>query len=145
MFGDIIHGALLTLIATMMLFSARKPGTFFGTLGSARYLLLLMGLFATYCGFIYNDMTSIPLKVFGDSCYERKINGEVLQKADCVYPIGIDPVWYLSKNELTFINSLKMKLAVIIGVAQMALGVCMKGLNNLYYRKPVDFIFEFIP
>lgn len=101
----------------MMLFSKRKPGTFFGALGSARYLLLLMGLFATFCGFIYNDMTSIPLKVFGESCYQKNGLGEVILKEDCVYPVGIDPVWYLSKNELTFINSLKMKLAVIIGVA----------------------------
>ena len=38
-----------------------------------------------------------------------------------------------------------MKLAVIVGVAQMALGVFMKGLNNIHYKKPVDFIFEFLP
>lgn len=38
-----------------------------------------------------------------------------------------------------------MKMAVIIGVMQMSLGVCMKGLNSLYFKRYVDFFFEFIP
>ena len=118
MFGDILHGAMLFLFATLLCFSKRTPGTAFGELGKVRHLLLLMGFFATFCGFMYNDLTSIPLYLFGHSCYEIKEGAkEAEQKPDCVYPVGIDPVWYLSKNELTYINSLKMKLAVIIGVA----------------------------
>jgi V-type H+-transporting ATPase subunit a len=78
-------------------------------------MLLLMGFFATYCGFIYNDMMAMPLNLFG-SCYT---NGEheATLSPDCVYPFGVDPKWYVSKNELAFLNSLKMKLAVIYGVA----------------------------
>ena len=106
----------------------------------------MMGFFATFCGFIYNDMTSIPIYLFGPSCYEGGHGDKhATYKEDCTYPVGVDPIWYLAKNELTYVNSLKMKLAVIFGVAQMALGVCMKGLNSLYYKKPIDFIFEFIP
>ena len=146
MFGDIIHGALLFIFATILCFSERKPGTAFGELGKARHFLLMMGFFSTYCGFIYNDMTSIPVKVFGESCYEIK-HGETYAKLkpNCVYPVGIDPAWYLSVNELTYVNSLKMKLAVIFGVAQMALGVCLKGMNSIYFGRSIDFIFEFIP
>lgn len=40
---------------------------------------------------------------------------------------------------------MKMKLAVIIGVAQMSLGICMKGLNAMYFRNMLDFVGEFIP
>jgi len=40
---------------------------------------------------------------------------------------------------------MKMKLAVIIGVTQMTLGICMKGLNSIYFKKYLDFFFEFIP
>lgn len=119
MFGDIMHGIILLTFSIILCFSERKPGTVMGTLGEARYLFLLMGFFSTYCGFIYNDMTSIPLKVFGDSCYDTRstAEGEVAeQKEDCVYPFGVDPIWFATKNELNYINSLKMKLSVIFGV-----------------------------
>jgi V-type H+-transporting ATPase subunit a len=62
-----------------------------------------------------------------------------------VYGFGVDPAWYTGHNELTFLNSLKMKIAVILGVAQMALGVILKGLNYRYQGKRVDFWFEFVP
>lgn len=42
-------------------------------------------------------------------------------------------------------NSLKMKLSVIFGVLQMALGVVMKAYNSVQFKRPIDFIFEFIP
>jgi len=38
-----------------------------------------------------------------------------------------------------------MKIAVIIGVLQMSLGIVMKGFNAIHFGKPLDFIFEFIP
>jgi V-type H+-transporting ATPase subunit a len=38
-----------------------------------------------------------------------------------------------------------MKLAVIFAILQMSLGIFMKGVNSVYFRKPLDFIFEFIP
>lgn len=42
-------------------------------------------------------------------------------------------------------NSLKMKLSVILGVLQMALGVCMKAANSIYFKNKMDFFFEFVP
>ena len=45
---------------------------------------------------------------------------------------GIDPAWYLSDKELPYINSFKMKTAVIFGVAHMVLGILIKGLNSAY-------------
>lgn len=117
----------------------------------ARYMFLLMGMFAAFSGFCYNDFMAIPLWTF-NSCYDlEKVshNGhekvEAIYKEDCVYPVGVDPTWYLSANLLTFVNSLKMKLSVILGVAQMALGVCMKGLNALYFKNKLDFYCEFVP
>ena len=38
-----------------------------------------------------------------------------------------------------------MKIAVILGVMQMALGICMKAFNNVHFGKTVDFLFEFLP
>ena len=40
---------------------------------------------------------------------------------------------------------MKMKLAVIVGVAHMALGILMKGFNAAYYKCKTDFFFEFVP
>jgi len=48
-------------------------------------------------------------------------------------------------NELTFMNSYKMKLAVIIGVIHMTFGIILKGINAVYFKNWIDFIFEFIP
>lgn len=121
-----------------------------------------MGFFATYCGIIYNDFLAVPLWLF-DSCYpltylpkKADINDHeawehehqkfsTKQIDDCTYPIGVDPVWHLGKNELTYLNSLKMKLSVIFGVLQMSLGICMKAFNASYHKRNIDFFFEFLP
>lgn len=62
-----------------------------------------------------------------------------------MYAIGFDPIWKFSTNELTFSNSLKMKTSVIFGVVQMSLGIFMKAFNALYFKRYVDFFFEFLP
>jgi len=38
-----------------------------------------------------------------------------------------------------------MKLAVILGVTQMSLGIIMKGVNAINFGSATDFIFEFVP
>ncbi len=81
-------------------------------------MILMMGIFATFAGFIYNDYASFPLMALGDSCY--KSTEDATLKEDCVYPVGIDPMWYMGSNELIFMNSLKMKLSVILGEFKVA-------------------------
>lgn len=34
-----------------------------------RYMIIMMGFFAFYCGWIYNDFMAMNINVFG-SCYE---------------------------------------------------------------------------
>ena len=161
MFGDIGHGFVLFLIGAVLcllsdVIRAKAPGME-GLLGM-RYIFVLMGIFATFAGLIYNDFMAIPLWIF-DSCYEMtEIHNEshhvpghegvgirVTPVKDCVYPIGVDPVWHLGSNELAFMNSMKMKLSVILGVLQMGLGVCMKALNARHFKNKLDFFFEFVP
>ena len=91
---------------------------------------------------MYNDFMSIPLNLF-DSCYNPK-NGKRLD-ANCVYPMGVDPIWYGTKQELIFLNSFKMKFAVIIGILHMTLGLIQKALNALYFRKYNKLLHEFLP
>lgn len=125
-----------------------------------------MGLFAFYNGFIYNEFFAIPFEIFG-SCYSEEIvvvgndlaanspaaPNEVYdpkqfgfrREEDCVYSFGVDPRWFQSDQNLAYTNNMKMKISVILAILQMSLGILMKGLNSVYFKRPLDFIFEFIP
>ena len=171
MYGDVGHGTCillggLYLLATYPTFAAGKAA---GTVGdneildgiySARYMLTMMGACAVYVGLVYNDCFSLALALF-DSGYrwggaENGLIGTVSPgsianttasygTASNVYPFGVDPVWHISSNELLFFNSMKMKTAVIFGVAQMSGGIFLKGLNALYFGERVVFCLEFLP
>lgn len=151
MFGDIGHGFMLFLVGCLLCFLAEPLSkTSLRPIVMARYLITMMGFFATYCGICYNDFMSIPIE--GGTCYtwwEVKEEGVIHTYGDltpdCIYSIGVDPIWYQSTNELTYMNTLKMKTSVIFGVAQMSLGIFMKAANSLYFKRYVDFYFEFLP
>jgi V-type H+-transporting ATPase subunit a len=51
----------------------------------------------------------------------------------------------LASNELMFVNSLKMKLSVILGVSHMVLGIILKGLNALFECDLIELLFIFFP
>ena len=147
MFGDVFSGSLLLLAGIWACCATPTPGSAAASVAFARHFLLLMGIFSVFCGVVYNDFTSVSLYMFGDSCWELPEVGNDTSKLkpDCVYPIGIDPVWYMATNEILFVNSVKMKIALILGVLQMTLGIFLKGCNDLYHRRAIDFLFEFIP
>jgi V-type H+-transporting ATPase subunit a len=63
---------------------------------------------------------------------------------DCVYAFGTDPAWYLSSNMLTFVNSIKMRMSVIIGIAHMSMGITVKGFNAIAKGQWIVLIFEVI-
>ena len=44
-----------------------------------------------------------------------------------------------------FVNFLKMKLSAILGVAHMVLGIFLKGVNTIFEKDIIEFIFIFIP
>ena len=148
MFGDIGHGLLLFITSVYIEVNYNKilnSDSFLKGMLRYRYIFLLMGFYSLFCGIIYNDFMSIPLSLFS-SCYINDKNTKEVKKIkNCTYPIGIDPKWYAATNDLTFMNSFKMKCSVIVGVIQMTLGIFLRGLNNLYFGDYIGFIFEFIP
>lgn len=109
-------------------------------------------------GLLYNEFFAIPQDWFG-SCYDLNTRMDSTttfplnspgfsfpQKngADCVYPFGVDPAWYVSPSLLTVTNSIKMKISVIIAVFHMSTGIMVKGLNNVFRKEWLALVFEVI-
>lgn len=64
MFGDIGHGFLLFLFGTFLCLAAETlKGGALGGIVQARYLIVLMGVFATFHGIMYNDFMSLPIEL----------------------------------------------------------------------------------
>jgi V-type H+-transporting ATPase subunit a len=70
MFGDIGHGSLILIVGLVLTLMGEtlKKGRDTKELALVRYIFLLMGFFAVYCGFIYNEFFAIPLSLF-PTCY----------------------------------------------------------------------------
>ncbi|KAJ9589242.1 hypothetical protein L9F63_017541 [Diploptera punctata] len=162
MFGDLGHGMLMALFGAWMVLrekplAAKKSDSeiwniFFG----GRYIILLMGLFSMYTGFIYNDVFSKSLNIFGSYWYVNYNSSTVAENKDLQldpkynyyqhpYPIGLDPVWQVAENKIIFMNAYKMKISIIIGVFHMLFGICLSMWNYTYFRQQVRIYCEFIP
>nr|XP_042130482.1 V-type proton ATPase 116 kDa subunit a [Peromyscus maniculatus bairdii] len=135
------------------------------TFFNGRYLILLMGVFSIYTGLIYNDCFSKSFNIFGSSWSVQPMfrngtwNAHVMEKSQYLqldpaipgvysgnpYPFGIDPIWNLASNKLTFLNSYKMKMSVILGIIQMTFGVILSLFNHIYFRRTLNIILQFIP
>ena len=58
----------------------------------------------------------------------------VLAKVTIVFPrspFPLSQIWSLATNHLSFLNSFKMKMSVILGVTHMAFGVFLSIFNHV--------------
>ncbi|XP_048032054.1 T cell immune regulator 1, ATPase H+ transporting V0 subunit a3b isoform X2 [Megalobrama amblycephala] len=159
MFGDVGHGLLMSLVGLWMVLEEKDPkmrkntNEIWRMMFGGRYLILLMGLFSIYTGAIYNECFSRGLSTFSSGWHVRpnaehyNWTEETFRKNQYLvldpnvtgvftgpYPFGIDPIWGLANNHLTFLNSYKMKMSVIIGVIHMTFGVCLSFFNFVHFR-----------
>jgi V-type H+-transporting ATPase subunit a len=89
---------------------------------SGRYIILLMGLFSIYTGFMYNDIFSKSLHIWHSAWTFTENNGTISASLnDHRYPFGLDPGWHGAVNGLVFTNSYKMKMSVVLGVIHVRL------------------------
>ena len=151
MFGDIGHGFLMSLFAAWMVVKEKKLASFDGgelwsIPFSGRYIILLMGLFSIYTGLIYNDVFSKSISVF-QSGFIKISENPLLTKAvkGVVYPFGIDHAWHGATNALIFLNSYKMKQAILFGIVQMLGGTILAGYNHVFFRNYVNIVCDTIP
>lgn len=163
MFGDVGHGLIIFLFALwMVLFEEKlskwKAGEIFDIFFGGRYIILLMGIFGIYAGFLYNDLFSKSMNIAGSNFYINRTSLDEIA-SDGVevqldpkfeftgdsYIFGLDPAWQVSTNKIIFHNTIKMKLSIIIGVVHMLFGVCMSLPNHIHLRRKMNIILEFIP
>ncbi|KAK2381727.1 V-type proton ATPase subunit a3 [Trifolium repens] len=156
MFGDWGHGICLLLAALYFIIrekklSSQKLDDITEMTFGGRYIIFMMALFSIYTGLIYNEFFSVPFELFGPSAYEcrdlscRDSTTIGLIKTGPTYPFGLDPVWHGTRSELPFLNSLKMKMSILLGVAQMNLGIIMSYCNARFFKNSVNVWFQFIP
>ncbi|XP_063966547.1 V-type proton ATPase 116 kDa subunit a 1-like isoform X3 [Lytechinus pictus] len=166
MFGDLGHGFIMFLFGLWLvvrekqLHASLANHEMFGTVYGGRYILMLMGMFSIYTGFIYNDCFSKSFNIFGsswnvtaagysDHLLEQDISLILDPKTTFVdadpYPFGVDPIWQLASNKINFLNSFKMKMSVILGIGQMLFGVCLSLLNHIHFKKTINIWCEFAP
>ncbi|CAE7725182.1 ATP6V0A4 [Symbiodinium microadriaticum] len=151
MYGDVGHGILLFLAGIWLCMNAETFRFTQPSLFTARYMVVSLGFFAIFAGFMYNDFFSVGLQIF-DSRYKDAGGGNFVPTFDVKneggpgpYPFGLDWAWHGASNELLYVNSLKMKLSVLFGVLQMTVGLVLRWSNAFYEKNMTDFLCECIP
>jgi len=158
MFGDLGHGVLLASMGGFLI-SMEKSWGDGSKLGNdmlqmmygGRYIILLNGIFGAYVGIMYNEAFAYPMALFGPTKWgeEEPPDGDRFKVWDAnggtPYPVGVDPIWHLSDNKITFFNSLKMKISIVVGVIQMTLGILISLTNHLEFKDYKRVLFQFIP
>ncbi|XP_068111650.1 V-type proton ATPase 116 kDa subunit a 3 [Hyperolius riggenbachi] len=170
MFGDVGHGLLMFLFALWLVLAEDDPklkqseNEIFSMCFGGRYLVLLMGLFSIYTGFVYNECFSKATTIFPSAwnvssmASQKQWTREMLASGgpwfldpnltdvfNNVYPFGIDPIWSLASNRLTFLNSFKMKMSVILGVCHMSFGVLLGIFNFIHFKQKYRILLVSIP
>jgi V-type H+-transporting ATPase subunit a len=162
MFGDMGHAMIMAFFGGYLVIAEKKfmekkgSSEIFNIFFAGRYIILLMGLFSLYTGFVYNDIFSKSMNIFQSSWYINMTKAHALEidqidlnpsfdYAGTPYFMGVDPAWQLAKNKIIFLNSFKMKLSIIFGVIHMIFGVCVSVVNFVHFRKYSSIILEFLP
>ncbi|XP_038216467.1 V-type proton ATPase 116 kDa subunit a1-like [Zerene cesonia] len=161
MFGDVCHGVILLSFAGWMVSVEKKhmgrPSSneiwniFFG----GRYVILMMGLFTLFTGFLYNVYFSKSITLM-TPYWKNTFSKEDIEQSQYLtlnpvfetnhpYVFGVDPLWALAKNKIMYLNSLKMKLSIIIGIVHMIFGLSLSLFNHLYFKRHYAIYLQFIP
>jgi len=175
MYGDIGHGLIIAAAGFLFILYQdqlrSQENEIFQMIFGARYLLLLMGIFATYMGFLYNDCFSLMLE-YSPSAYQYEAGWETsgpkygvidpvcpgpdqgpcattMAPSEGPTPFGFDVAWMETTNKIDVYNSFKEKHAVIVGITQMMLGLFLQFANHIYFAKETGdykrIFFGFIP
>lgn len=110
MFGDCGHAIIMVSFGAYLVLAEKKlmakkiDSEIFTIFFAGRYIILLMGIFSLYTGFVYNDIFSKSMNLFGSSWFNDFNTSTVLTTSDLEfdpgqhytgtpYFIGLDPAW----------------------------------------------------
>ncbi|CAJ1956020.1 unnamed protein product [Sphenostylis stenocarpa] len=127
MFGDWGHGICLLLGALVLIARENKLST------------QEMGNYKEKMGIEVELLARRPNGV------DRDAHTIGLVKYQDPYAFGVDPSWRGSRSELPFLNSLKMKMSILFGVAHMNLGIILSYFNARFFGSSLDIRYQFVP
>ncbi|XP_041987017.1 V-type proton ATPase 116 kDa subunit a-like isoform X1 [Aricia agestis] len=161
MFGDFCHGVILFLFSTWMIkiedkhVNRKSRNEIWNIFFGGRYVILLMGQFSMFTGIIYNSyfckslygMTSYWKNHYNQSTIETNmfLTLDPAEDTNHPYVFGVDPTWALASNQIIFLNSIKMKMSIIVGVIQMIFGLLLSLVNNIYFKEYYLIPLQFLP
>lgn len=156
MYGDWGHGMVFFILGLVLTFGEpylRENMAMQGIL-KIRYFILMLGFLSCYNGLIYNEFFAISNDFFG-TCYRDNIDPALVaadptykrltykDSDDCVYAFGMDPAWSLDPTQkLTFMNTAKEKISVIIAFFHLNFGIFCKLLNSVYFGRWKVLLFD---
>jgi len=177
MFGDFGHGIIMMLLGAYLVYNERKfmrekskNNEIWDMTFGGRYMILLMGIFSTYTGFLYNECFSRSFNAFGSawnvSAIPKEFDlktmshveldpyshpgvyrsvGVYPQDAGTPYLYGMDPIWQSAENKITFQNSYKMKSSIVFGMCQMLFGLLLAFKNHRFFKDRLSLYCEWVP
>lgn len=132
MFGDVGHGLILLIISILLIKKPfiRKYHEMIGLLVNGRYMLLVCSIYSIYFGILYSEFFGISISVF---------------KYKNINLIGFDPNYHHMKEGLNILNSLKMKISILIGTLHMFIGLIINSMNCYLLNDKISFICKTLP
>lgn len=164
MFGDWGHGLILTCLALYMIMNEKqfykiRLNDIFEIMFEGRYIILLMGIFSIYTGWLYNDIFSLAMRLTQSSWRHDLLNVTDVQNLreqfllnptidydGLPYFFGFDPILNAcGETSILIINSMKMKMSVILGFFHMLMGIILSAVNAIHHRSYISLFLVFLP
>ncbi|EJW04279.1 hypothetical protein EDEG_01451 [Edhazardia aedis USNM 41457] len=133
MFGDVAHGLMLLALSLFLIKKEKKikVSETFQMIFAGRYIMLICSIWSIFFGLVYSDFACLAIPLFKSKYSVEDNTTKTIQ--GYTYPFGIDHSWHHSAlTGAQFINSLKMKLSIILGFFHMSIGILISYCNARY-------------